>query len=56
MGVKGKNPHNALVLDTFSQIEHASGLLAAVRSTSWTPMSAAGLSGGLEPQHRDVHP
>ena len=30
MGVKGKNPHNALVLDTFSQREHASGLLTAV--------------------------
>ncbi len=30
MGVKGNNPHNALVLDTFSQMEHASGLLAAV--------------------------
>ena len=28
--MKGKNPHNALVVDTFSHIEHASGLLAAL--------------------------
>lgn len=30
MGVKGKNPHNALVVDTFGQVEHASGLLASL--------------------------
>jgi predicted transposase/invertase (TIGR01784 family) len=30
MGVKGKNPHNELVIDTFSQVEHASGLLDAL--------------------------
>jgi len=30
MGVKGKKPHNALILYTFSQLEHAVGLLTAV--------------------------
>jgi len=30
MGVKGKNPHNALAIDTFGQVEHAAGLLSAL--------------------------
>jgi predicted transposase YdaD len=30
MGSTGKNPHNALVIDTFSQVEHAAGLLNAL--------------------------
>jgi len=30
MGRRGKNLHNALVLDTFGQIEHARGLIASL--------------------------
>jgi hypothetical protein len=28
MGSRGKNPHNALFVDTFADVEHASSFLA----------------------------